>query len=300
MHLSDYLACGQQWVNEGLTTVLACTAIADSRIHQAMAYSLNAGGKRIRPLLVRATCEALGGNPDQALPAACAVELIHTYSLIHDDLPAMDNDDLRRGLPTCHKAFDEATAILAGDAMLTLAFEVLADRTLLPNAQLSADICLQQSQVLARAAGARGMIEGQNLDIQGTGKSLTLVQLEALHRHKTGALIQASCALGGLAAGATLAQQMALREFATAIGLAFQVQDDILDVTTDSETLGKAQGADIAMGKNTYVSLLGLEAARREAMRLCDQALIALDEVGTNEQTHWLRELALYTVGRRF
>lgn len=295
MHFPDYLSDGQLWANEGLAQVLARVVIPNSRVHEAMAYSLAAGGKRIRPLLVKACCEALGGDSAHALPAACAVELIHTYSLIHDDLPALDNDDLRRGRPSCHKAFDEATAILAGDALLTLAFEVVAD-----HGQLAAEVRLQQSLTLAKAAGCTGMIEGQNEDMQATGRSLTLAQLEALHTRKTGALIQAACTLGAQAAGASVAQIDALQEYGRAIGLAFQVQDDILDVTTDSHILGKTQGADISQGKNTYVSLLGLEQAQQEAEALCEQALGALERVGDQESTRFLGDLARYIVQRAY
>ncbi len=295
MHFPDYLSDGQRWANDGLAQVLARVALPNSPVHEAMAYSLEAGGKRIRPLLVLACCETLGGDRAKALPAACAVELIHTYSLIHDDLPALDNDDLRRGRPSCHKAFGEATAILAGDALLTLAFEVVADHAL-----LAADVRLQQSLALAKAAGCCGMIEGQNQDMQATGRTLTLDQLETLHTRKTGALIQAACTLGAQAAGASASQIEALQDYGRAIGLAFQVQDDILDVTTASNILGKTQGADISQGKNTYVSLLGLERAQQEAENLCQQALQALERVANQEKTRFLGDLARYIVNRAY
>ncbi len=301
MHFPEYLDHCQHWINDGLITVLDQTAVTSGRIREAMAYSTMAGGKRVRPMLVLATCEALGGTAEKALPAACAIELIHTYSLIHDDLPAMDNDDLRRGRPTCHKAFDEATAILAGDALLTLAFEVIGAFEVIANhQQLPAEVRLQQSITLAKAAGCNGMIEGQARDMQATGQTLTIDQLKELHKLKTGALIQASCTLGALAAGASQNQIDALCEYAEAIGLAFQIQDDILDVTTSSEILGKPQGSDIEFGKNTYVSLLGLEAAQQEAQALCNTALNALDKVTTNkDHTRRLRELAIYIVDRK-
>ncbi|MCL6272072.1 polyprenyl synthetase family protein [Sansalvadorimonas sp. 2012CJ34-2] len=291
MIFKQYLAECQKWADTGLKSVLDKSGSSShSLLHEAMAYSTLAGGKRIRPLLVRASCEALGGTPENALPAACAMELIHTYSLIHDDLPAMDDDDLRRGKPTCHKAFDEATAILAGDALLTLAFEVITESS------LPAETRLQQTRVLAQAAGAGGMVSGQAMDIEATGKNLNLETLKKLHQHKTGALIKASCVLGGLAANGSAEQISALSSYADASGLAFQVQDDILDVTASTEVLGKNQGADINLGKNTYVSLLGLDKAREQAATLRDQALTALYPLG--EKAEMLRELADFIVNR--
>ena len=294
MHFPEYLSHCRNWVNDGLKAALAQAAPQNDLVREAMAYSTMAGGKRVRPMLVYATCEALGGTPESALPAACAIEFIHTYSLIHDDLPAMDDDDLRRGRPTCHKAFDEATAILAGDALLTLAFEVIADHDHLP-----ASTRLQQSLTLAKASGCNGMIEGQARDMQSTGKTLTIEQLKELHEYKTGALIRAACVLGAQAAGATPEQMSAVERYAQAIGLSFQVQDDILDVTASTEVLGKTQGADIEQGKNTYVSLLGLDTARETAIALKNQALAALDQLALPlEATQRLRELANYIVQR--
>ncbi len=293
MTFSEYISHCQNWVHQGLSEVLENTAPDNDRLKEAMAYSTMAGGKRVRPLLVHATCTALGGTSEKALAAACAVELIHTYSLIHDDLPAMDDDDLRRGNPTCHKAFDEATAILAGDALLTLAFEVLADNPL-----LTAEARLQQTLVLSRASGAQGMIEGQARDMQSTGLSLTLEELKTLHNRKTGALIKAACSLGALAAGASDEQRNIVEEYADAIGLAFQVQDDILDVTASTEVLGKNQGSDIEQGKNTYVSLLGLEEARAEAVRLRGRALAAISSLPSETDTGQLAALAHYIIDR--
>ncbi|MTI14490.1 polyprenyl synthetase family protein [Sansalvadorimonas verongulae] len=287
------------WTNQGLQGLLQKASVKNDMMREAMAYSTLAGGKRVRPMLVRAVCEALGGDGEKALPAACALELVHTYSLIHDDLPAMDDDDLRRGRPTCHKAFDEATAILTGDALLTLAFAVLADNPTLP-----ADVRIEQTLTLARAAGCNGMIEGQARDMQSTGKTLTLEQLKELHNCKTGALIRAACTLGALAAGATAQQTRILESYAEAIGLAFQVQDDILDVTASTEVLGKTQGADIAQGKNTYVSLLGLEGAQATALELRDTALKELNTLSLTLNTHTenpvrhLQSLANYIVER--
>ena len=265
------------------------------RLYQAMRYSVMNGGKRVRPLLVYAACEALEGDIERADGAACAVELIHAYSLVHDDLPAMDDDDLRRGQPTTHKAFDEAAAILAGDALQSLAFEVLADRRRNPQ---DAEIRLQMIELLSQAAGPAGMVGGQAIDLGSVGVQLDQQALEVMHRHKTGALIEASVALGALASGSTdeLARK-ALLQYARAIGLAFQVQDDILDVESDTATLGKTQGKDEADDKPTYPALLGLDAAKDYALELCDQALHVLRPFGNSAEP--LRELARYIVERR-
>jgi geranylgeranyl diphosphate synthase type II len=260
-----------------------------------MRYSVVNGGKRIRPLLVYAACEALGGHAAQADGAACAVELIHAYSLVHDDLPAMDDDDLRRGLPTTHIAFDQATAILAGDGLQTLAFEVLADGSRNPQ---DADTRLLMIRALAHAAGPAGMVGGQAIDLGSVGHKLDQTALELMHRHKTGALIEASVSLGALASGQADAPALAaLAAYAQAIGLAFQVQDDILDVESDTATLGKRQGADIARDKPTYPALLGLEAAKAYALELRDQALAALQTFDSRAEP--LRALARFIVERR-
>jgi geranylgeranyl diphosphate synthase type II len=264
-------------------------------IYQAMRYSVINGGKRVRPLLVYAACEALGGSPERADAAACAVELIHAYSLVHDDLPAMDDDDLRRGQPTTHKAFDEASAILAGDGLQSLAFEVLADATRNP---LSAEVRLDMISTLGKAAGPAGMVGGQAIDLGSVGQWLDQGALEIMHRHKTGALIEASVRLGALASGeADSLSLRALQEYAQAVGLAFQVQDDILDVESDTATLGKTQGKDEANHKPTYPALLGLDAAKAYALELRDLALHALRPFG--EAAEPLRDLARYIVERR-
>ena len=265
------------------------------RLYQAMRYSVMNGGKRVRPLLVYAACEALEGDLERADGAACAVELIHAYSLVHDDLPAMDDDDLRRGQPTTHKAFDEASAILAGDGLQSLAFEVLADHRRNPQ---DAETRLQMIELLSQAAGPAGMVGGQAIDLGSVGLQLDQQALEVMHRHKTGALIEASVALGALASGNTdeLAHK-ALLQYARAIGLAFQVQDDILDVESDTATLGKTQGKDEAHDKPTYPALLGLDAAKDYALELRDQALHVLRPFGNS--TEPLRELARYIVERR-
>ena len=264
-------------------------------LEDAVRYALQAGGKRIRPCLVYAAAQAAGnGNTDVAAldDAACAMELVHTYSLIHDDLPAMDNDDLRRGRPTLHKAFDEATAILVGDGLQALAFELLASAN-----GLSAEARLQMVTVMAQAAGLGGMVGGQFVDIAATGSPLALVELQGLHALKTGALIRASLSLGGIAAGAPDADQAALEAFGAHLGLAFQVVDDILDVEGSAATLGKTGGKDAAAGKTTYVSLLGLEGARSAADALLADGLEALECFGDNANP--LRDLARYIVQRQ-
>ena len=262
------------------------------RLYEAMAYSVMGGGKRVRPLLVYAACEALGGDPARADRAACAVELIHAYSLVHDDLPAMDDDDLRRGRPTTHKAYDEACAILAGDGLQTLAFETLLA------APQDATVRLEMVAVLARASGPAGMVGGQAIDLESVGRRIDQPALETMHLHKTGALIAASVQLGALASGAaTAADREALARYAQAIGLAFQVWDDVLDIESDTQTLGKRQGADLARDKPTYPALLGLDAAKAYALELCDTALAAIAPLG--ERAEPLRALARYIVGRR-
>ncbi|WP_110969082.1 MULTISPECIES: (2E,6E)-farnesyl diphosphate synthase [Pseudomonas] len=266
-----------------------------TRLYEAMRYSVMNGGKRVRPLLAYAACEALGGAAEQANGAACAVELIHAYSLVHDDLPAMDDDDLRRGQPTTHKAFDEACAILAGDGLQSLAFSALLDPRLSPQSDA---IRIAMVQTLASAAGPAGMVGGQAIDLGSVGLKLDQTALEFMHRHKTGALIEASVRVGALASNrAGEAELQALQQYAQAIGLAFQVQDDILDVESDTETLGKRQGADIARDKPTYPALLGLDAAKAYALELRDQALDALRPFDAAAEP--LRALARYIVERR-
>jgi geranylgeranyl diphosphate synthase type II len=285
----------QARVDVALETLLLPPRDELQRLYQAMRYSVVNGGKRVRPMLVYAACEALGGTADQAEGAACAVELIHAYSLVHDDLPAMDDDDLRRGQPTTHKAFDEACAILAGDGLQALAFEALADPRHNPQ---TAEVRLEMFGILAHAVGPAGLVGGQAIDLEAVGHQLDQSALETMHRHKTGALIEACVQLGALASGkADDVSRRALRDYARAIGLAFQVQDDILDVESDTATLGKRQGADMAHDKPTYPALLGLEAAKSYARSLHDQALCALHLFGAGAEP--LRELACYIVERR-
>lgn len=293
--IAQYQASSQARVDAALEQLFIAPSVELTRLYAAMRYSVMNGGKRVRPLLAYAACEALGVAPEQANGAACAVELIHAYSLVHDDLPAMDDDDLRRGQPTTHKAFDEACAILAGDGLQSLAFNALLDPQLSPQAD---SIRLAMVQTLALAAGPAGMVGGQAIDLGSVGVKLDQTALEFMHRHKTGALIEASVRLGALAsARASQAQLDALQTYAQAIGLAFQVQDDILDVESDTETLGKRQGADIARDKPTYPALLGLEAAKVYALELRDQALDALRPFDAAAEP--LRELARYIVERR-
>ena len=292
--ISDYQRFCQQHVDSALEQLLQAPSAPLERLYAAMHYSVMNGGKRIRPLLVFASCQALGGAIQQAYGAACAVELIHAYSLVHDDLPAMDDDDLRRGKPTTHKAFDEAYAILAGDALQSLAFYALGDEQLSP---LSCTQRLNMLQVLSKASGAAGMVGGQAIDLSAVGQNISQNTLELMHRHKTGALIQASVQLGAIASSAATPQALvALEQYAQAIGLAFQVQDDILDVTSDTQTLGKQQGSDAEHDKPTYPALLGLNEAQVYAYALRDQALAAL--VDFDERADHLRHLAEYIVSR--
>ena len=260
-------------------------------LHQAMRYSALAGGKRFRPVLVYASGKALGLKIDLLDPLACAIELIHTYSLIHDDLPAMDDDDLRRGQPTCHRAFDEASAILAGDALQALAFEILAS-----TAPAQAETNLRLIKELARACGSAGMAGGQALDLGAVGNSISLPELETMHRLKTGALIQLAVTAPCLMADANADTISSLSDFGACIGLAFQVHDDILDVIGDSTLTGKSTQADTALNKPTFPSILGLDESHRRAIELRDQAISSLE--GFYGDTSMLIWLADYVVSR--
>ena len=267
-----------------------------TQLREAMRYSLFNGGKRVRPTLAYASAlainsDALTQQSETLNRVACALESLHSYSLVHDDLPAMDDDDLRRGKPTCHIAFNEATAILAGDALQTFAFELLSEASALDTKTQVALI-----RQLANASGVQGMVLGQAIDLAVVDKTINLTQLENMHRHKTGALIRASVSMGATALNATAAQLKALDTYAAAIGLAFQVQDDILDVVADTQTLGKQQGADIARNKPTYVALLGLDGARAKAKELHQQAVTALE--GFGESADYLRALSAYIIER--
>jgi farnesyl diphosphate synthase len=272
---------------------LPANAGAPETLQQAMRYAVLGGGKRLRPLLVYATAHALDGDTPGLDALACAVELIHAYSLVHDDLPAMDNDALRRGRPTCHVAFGEAMAILAGDALQALAFELLASD---PSLATQPATLVHMLRVLGRACGAEGMAGGQALDLAATGDVLTLAALEHMHACKTGALIRAAVRLGALAADADAATQAALDTYASALGLAFQVRDDILDVEGESRVLGKTAGKDAAAHKPTFPSIIGLPAARARLHQLTTAALDAIAPLG--KRGSLLRELAVYSAVR--
>ena len=264
------------------------------RLHQAMRYATLGDGKRVRPVLVYATGDALGIDRVRLDGAACAVELIHAYSLVHDDLPAMDDDDLRRGRPTCHKAYDEPTAVLVGDALQSLAFQVLATD---PAMAVPAQARLEMVEVLSRAAGSRGMAGGQALDPDAEGRSIDSVELENIHIHKTGALIRASVRMAAtLGNAADPGVRRSLDHYAKCVGLAFQVRDDILDVEGETAILGKTPGKDERQDKATYPALLGLDAAREKAALLCEESLSALD--GLDGKADALRWISQYIVGR--
>jgi geranylgeranyl diphosphate synthase type II len=293
MDLKRYLAARQKEVDGALDRFLPKESVAPATIHKAMRYSLFAGGKRLRPILCLAAAEACGGKFAAALPHACAVECIHTYSLIHDDLPSMDNDDLRRGRPTCHKVFGDAIAILAGDALLTVAFEIASRAKPVSRYELR-DVMRE----IAEAAGSRKLIAGQVADLEAEGKNLSREQVRSIHQNKTAALLTASVRLGAMAVNARAKQLAAVTAFGRALGLAFQVIDDILDVTQTSEKLGKSAGKDLAAKKATYPAVFGLEKSRSEARRLTKQAHRALHTLG--EDAEILRALADYLLAREY
>ncbi len=294
--LKQLLADYQQRTEKSLAHWLPRADIVPAKLHEAMRYSALDGGKRVRPFLVYAAGRALGAELEALDGAASAVELIHVYSLVHDDLPAMDDDDLRRGKPTCHIAYGEAMAVLAGDALQSLAFHILAhDR----QPGISAGQRLKMVETLAVASGSRGMCGGQAIDLNAVGQRLDLPALENMHIHKTGALIRASVTLGALSAPAVSEQQLKrLDHYAKCIGLAFQIQDDILDIEGDTATLGKQQGADQALDKPTYPALLGLEGAKERAQALYREALTSLDDFDTRADP--LRWIAAYIVSRQY
>jgi len=296
MDLSNYLKHRQQRIDAALDQYLPAEDLLPERLHQAVRYSVFAGGKRLRPILMLAACEAVGGDTERVLPAACAMEMIHSYSLIHDDLPAMDDDDFRRGRPTCHKVYGEALAILAGDALLTEAFILLSGMA--ADSPQTEDTCRRAMHIVARYAGSRGMVGGQVVDMESEGKEIDLPTLEYIHTHKTGALILASVQVGALLGGANETAYDALTRYAEATGLAFQVADDILDIVGDQDLLGKDVGSDEARGKATYPALLGLSVARQRAQDLRDLALESLTVFG--ETAEPLRQIAHYIVDRSF
>ncbi len=293
MDLKRYLLARQKEIDRALDRFLPKSTVAPATIHKAMRYSLFAGGKRLRPILCLAAAEACGGRTAAALPAACAVECIHTYSLIHDDLPSMDNDDLRRGRPTCHKVFGDAIAILAGDALLTIAFEVAAHAKAVSRYDLR-----EVLRELAVAAGSRKLIAGQVADLEAEGRALSREQVRSIHENKTAALLTTSVRLGAMAANASSKQLAATTTFGHALGLAFQVIDDILDVTQTSEKLGKSAGKDLVAKKATYPAVFGLEKSRSEARRLTTRAHKALESLGDDARV--LRALADYLLAREY
>ena len=290
----SWVATRQSRFEDVLRGLLPRAEAAPQRLHEAMRYAVLDGGKRVRPLLAFAAGELAGADAARLNIVAAAVELIHVYSLVHDDMPCMDDDVLRRGKPTCHVQYDDATALLVGDSLQTLAFQLLAEHRLNDDAQRQLDMI----KLLAVASGSRGMAGGQAIDLASVGKSLTLPELEFMHIHKTGALIRAAVLLGAHCGSVSAAQLTRLDHFGKLIGLAFQVVDDVLDCEADTATLGKTAGKDADNGKPTYVSLLGIHGARDMAQRLHREALETLAEFGDSAQR--LRELADFIVLRKF
>lgn len=292
--LEVYLSQQQQRIEMALDRFLPSLDSYPPRLMDAMRYSVFAGGKRLRPILMLAATEAVGGETEAILPAACAIECVHTYSMIHDDLPAMDDDDVRRGKPTNHVVYGEAMAILAGDALLTHAFELLSRAPLVD--RFSASVLLQVHQCLASASGGFGMIGGQVIDIISEGQEVELATVEYIHRHKTAALIEASVVMGGLLGGGTDEEVQALRTYGHQIGWAFQIADDILDVEGDAAILGKAVGRDAELAKATYPAVVGVDVSRQRARELMEEGIQALDVL--RHDTVWLRQIASYIVSR--
>ena len=294
MNLKKYIRTRQKVIDRALDRYLPKTSTKPVTLHKAMRYSLFAGGKRLRPILCLAAAEACRGNVDTALPLACAVECIHTYSLVHDDLPSMDNDDFRRGRPTCHKVFGDGIAVLAGDALLTIAFEIVSNATPTPRYDIS--ILLREISV---AAGSQRLIAGQVADLEAEGRRVKRNQLRFIHENKTAAMLKSSVRLGAMSANADARKLSAITQFGERLGLAFQVIDDILDVTQTSEILGKSAGKDVAAKKATYPAVIGLEKSRGEARRLTRQAHDALS-VFREGDAEALHALANYLLEREY
>jgi len=292
LNIKEYLAIKKELIDEALDKYLPDKQEMPGIIHEAMRYSVFAGGKRLRPILVLASAEAVGGDPQKLLPAACALEMIHTYSLIHDDLPAMDDDDYRRGKLTSHKVFGEAVAILAGDALLTHAFGVLAECA---DSIDPGKVCRVIAEV-SRAAGSLGMVGGQVVDILSEGKQVSKETVDYIHRHKTAALFRAALRMGAILSGAEQSQLNSLTAYAEHLGLAFQIMDDILDVTGDTNKLGKRTGSDAKKKKATFPSLYGLEKARGIALEESRRAVESVKDLGPAADP--LREIARYLVLR--
>jgi geranylgeranyl diphosphate synthase, type II len=289
--LMNYLQSRQALIEENLERFVP--ALYPIRLYEGMRYSLLAGGKRLRPVLCLAACELAGGTTDMAMPTACALEMIHTMSLIHDDLPSMDNDDYRRGLPTNHKVYGEAMAILAGDALLAYAFQVIAETEAVP-----AHRVLQVVQRLGLAASATGLVGGQVVDIESEGKQISLETLQYIHEHKTGALLEVSVVSGALLGGASPEQVELLSNYANKVGLAFQIIDDVLDITATDEQLGKTAGKDLAQAKATYPSFWGIEASKAKAQQLIAEAKETLKPFG--EKAVILEHLADFITQRHY
>jgi len=291
--LETYLAERRALIDAALERFLPGEGDGPEIIYQAVRYSLFAGGKRLRPILCMAAAEAVGGHGQDFLPCACALEMIHTYSLIHDDLPAMDNDDYRRGMPTNHRVFGEGIAILAGDALLTEAFHLLSSPECTRD---NPEKHLQVINLIARAAGTAGMVGGQAMDLQGEGKTLALQAIEDMHRRKTGAMLTVSVSSGAILAGASTKQTAALSRYGQDIGLAFQIADDILNVTGDSDLMGKGTGSDLSRGKTTFPALMGLDASRNRLTELVEEAGAHL--AGFDNRAEPLRWIARYIMDR--
>jgi geranylgeranyl diphosphate synthase type II len=293
MNLKSYLVSRQKRIDRALDRYLPKQNVRPATIHKAMRYSLFAGGKRLRPILCLAAAEACGGKIDRALPLACALECIHTYSLVHDDLPSMDNDDFRRGRPTCHKVFGDGIAVLAGDGLLTIAFEIVARAKF--SRRYDMPILLHE---VAVAAGSQKLIAGQVADLEAEGKNVNRAQLRYIHENKTSAILTTSVRLGAISADANPKQLAAITKFGRALGLAFQIVDDILDVTQTSEKLGKSAGKDVAAKKATYPAVIGLTQSRTEAKRLTRQAHDALSIFGAKAEA--LHALSNYLLDREY
>ncbi len=294
MNIKTYLVSRQKLIERALDRYLPKANAKPETLHRAMRYSLFAGGKRLRPTLCLAAAEACGGKIGNALPLACALECIHTYSLVHDDLPSMDNDDFRRGRPTCHKVFGDGIAILAGDALLTIAFEIASNAK--PTSRYDTSILLRE---IAVAAGSQRLIAGQVADLEAEGRNVKRDQLQFIHENKTAAILKSSVRLGAMSANADARKLSAVTRFGQRLGLAFQIIDDILDVTQTSEILGKSAGKDVAAKKATYPAVIGLEKSRAEARRLTRQAHNALS-VFSNRDAESLHALANYLLEREY
>jgi len=296
MDLKAYLKEHCALIDEALDRYLPKKTELPHSLHESMRYSIFAGGKRVRPILMLAACQAVGGDIQRAVPAACAMEMIHTYSLIHDDLPAMDDDDFRRGNPTNHKVYGEAIAILAGDALLTEAFKLISDPRFAAGCDPAARLAVIHE--IATCAGSYGMVGGQVVDMESEGKAdIDLPTVQYIHTHKTGALIKASVVAGALLGGADSKQLAAITRYGEAAGLAFQIADDILDIEGTTEEIGKDAGSDEARGKATYPAVMGLAAAKLEAQAMMDEAMKALEIFGVSADA--LREIARYIVQRK-